>query len=70
MGAAADDDTDAELTREDKLRLKALLRLLDKAVSGAVDTPTKSGARPLAKATDEDIAEYRAICRRKAHRHG
>jgi hypothetical protein len=63
-------DDDAELTREDRLRLKALLRLLDKAVSGAVDTPATGAARPLAKATDEDIAEYRAICRRKAHKHG
>jgi hypothetical protein len=32
-------DEEAELTREDKARLKALLKLLDKAVRGGVDTP-------------------------------
>jgi hypothetical protein len=39
-------DDDVELTREDKLRLKALLKLLDKAASGTVAPPPAVVALP------------------------
>jgi hypothetical protein len=62
-------DDDVELTREDKLRLKALLKLLDKAVGGAVDRGGVTTIEPAAP-TPEDFAELRARRRRRAHRNG
>jgi hypothetical protein len=69
MGAA---DDDAELTREDKLRLKALLRLLDKAATALpVDPPAVRRVRPSRQSlTAEEKAEVEARVNKALRRHG
>ena len=68
MGAA---DDDAELTREDKLRLKALLRLLDKAATDPVDPPPSRRVRPARQPlTAEEKAEVEARVDKALRRHG